>query len=89
MTARHSGSTRTSQAEALRTAVSEPADRPEPASRRSSVPEVELRAQISEAAYYRAQQRGFSPGFELDDWIAAEAEVTKRLGLDGPPRAKT
>jgi len=30
---------------------------------------------ISEAAYYRAERRGFTPGCELDDWLAAEAEV--------------
>lgn len=34
---------------------------------------------IAEAAYYRAQQRGFEPGHELDDWVAAEAEVRRRL----------
>ena len=33
---------------------------------------------VAEAAYYRAQQRGFTPGHELDDWIAAEAEVRRR-----------
>jgi len=31
---------------------------------------------ISDAAYYRAQRRGFAPGRELDDWVAAEAEIT-------------
>lgn len=30
---------------------------------------------IALAAYYRAERRGFSPGFETDDWLAAEAEV--------------
>jgi hypothetical protein len=30
---------------------------------------------ISEAAYYRAQRRGFAPGSELDDWLGAEAEI--------------
>jgi hypothetical protein len=34
---------------------------------------------IEEAAYYRAQRRGFAPGHELDDWIAAEAEVRRRM----------
>ena len=27
---------------------------------------------VSEAAYYRAEKRGFEPGGELDDWFAAE-----------------
>lgn len=38
----------------------------------------DIRRQIEEAAYYRAEQRGFAPGFELEDWIAAESEVMKR-----------
>lgn len=35
---------------------------------------------IAEAAYYRAQRRGFEPGHELEDWIAAEREVRHREG---------
>jgi hypothetical protein len=27
------------------------------------------------AAYFRAERRGFAPGSEWDDWLAAEAEV--------------
>jgi hypothetical protein len=34
---------------------------------------------ISEAAYYRAEQRGFIEGFELEDWLAAEAEIDSRM----------
>jgi len=30
---------------------------------------------IEQAAYFRAAQRGFEPGHELDDWLAAEREV--------------
>jgi hypothetical protein len=29
---------------------------------------------IADSAYYKAESRGFSPGYELDDWLAAEAE---------------
>ena len=32
-------------------------------------------SRIAIAAYYKAQERGFQPGHELDDWLAAEAEV--------------
>ena len=32
-------------------------------------------ARIAEAAYWRAERRGFSAGQELDDWLAAEREV--------------
>ena len=30
---------------------------------------------IAEAAYYRAEQRGFLPGRELEDWLEAEKEL--------------
>jgi hypothetical protein len=36
-------------------------------------------ALIAEAAYYRAERRGFEPGRETEDWLAAEAEVDARL----------
>lgn len=32
---------------------------------------------ISQAAYYKAQQRGFVPGHDWEDWFAAEREVTE------------
>ena len=35
----------------------------------------QLQVWIAEAAYYRAKRRGFAPGQEVDDWLAAEAEV--------------
>jgi hypothetical protein len=38
---------------------------------------------IAEAAYRRAQQRGFEPGYELDDWLAAEREIKEREGSGG------
>jgi hypothetical protein len=44
----------------------------------------ELRRQIAEAAYYRAEQRGFEPGGEEQDWLQAEAELKAQLG----PRAQ-
>jgi hypothetical protein len=34
---------------------------------------------IAEAAYLRAEHRGFLPGYELQDWLEAEAEVDKLL----------
>lgn len=37
--------------------------------------EMQRHAMVSEAAYYRAQKRGFEPGRELEDWLAAEAEI--------------
>ncbi len=35
---------------------------------------------IAEAAYYRAEQRGFEPGSEMSDWLLAEADVERSLG---------
>lgn len=34
---------------------------------------------IREAAYYRAEQRQFEPGYAVEDWLAAEQEVDSRL----------
>jgi hypothetical protein len=35
----------------------------------------EIQKLIAEAAYYRAERRGFAPGGELGDWLDAEAEM--------------
>jgi hypothetical protein len=34
---------------------------------------------ISEAAYYRYAERGYCDGYEVDDWLAAEAEIDHLL----------
>lgn len=34
---------------------------------------------IAEAAYFRAEQRGFTPGNEMSDWLEAEADVESVL----------
>ena len=39
---------------------------------------------IAEAAYFRAERRGFEPGSEVCDWLAAEIEVDDILGEPGP-----
>jgi hypothetical protein len=36
-------------------------------------------ALIAKAAYFRAESRGFAPGHETEDWLAAEAEVDAKL----------
>lgn len=36
-------------------------------------------ALIAETAYFRAEKRGFAPGHEQEDWLAAESEVDARL----------
>jgi hypothetical protein len=39
---------------------------------------------IAEIAYFSAERRGFSPGYELDDWLQAEQEVEASLETAGP-----
>jgi len=39
----------------------------------------ELRQMIATAAYRRAEERGFEPGHELEDWLAAETEIKDLL----------
>jgi hypothetical protein len=46
------------------------------------------RALIAEAAYFRAERRGFAPGHEAEDWLAAEVEVDTALTV-GVPSANT
>lgn len=36
-------------------------------------------ARIAEIAYFKAEKRGFEPGHEAEDWLAAEAEVDAQL----------
>jgi len=38
---------------------------------------------IAKLAYLKAARRGFAPGHELDDWLAAEEEVDQRLAGEG------
>ena len=39
------------------------------------VPYRNREEQIAEAAYLRAERRGFAPGLELEDWLEAEREI--------------
>lgn len=34
---------------------------------------------IAEAAYFRAEQRGFAPGNEMSDWLDAESDIERVL----------
>lgn len=46
-------------------------------------------ALIAEAAFFRAEKRGFAAGHEVEDWLAAESEVDARLmhAVKSGPRA--
>jgi hypothetical protein len=46
-------------------------------------------AMISEAAYFRSAHRGFEPGHEVDDWLAAESEIDAALARGDLPYSGT
>ena len=48
--------------------------------RRHPVGAEERERIIAMAAYYRAERRGFAPGYEMEDWCEAEAEIDRQLG---------
>ena len=54
-------------------------------SRRSTamapVAATDFSALIAERAYFKAEQRGFEPGHELEDWLEAEREL---VAVDTP-----
>jgi hypothetical protein len=41
-----------------------------------------LESMIAEAAYYRAEKRNFSPGYELRDWLEARKEIIQQVCND-------
>ena len=49
------------------------------AASRTTVTDEDRRNMVSIAAYFRAERRGFAPGHEDADWLAAEAEVDAQL----------
>ncbi|HUQ74403.1 MAG TPA: DUF2934 domain-containing protein [Burkholderiales bacterium] len=51
----------------------------QPQSSQAQPSQADVQRWIAEAAYYRAEQRGFGPGYETEDWLAAEAEISSRL----------
>ena len=49
---------------------------------RTKISPEERQAMIREAAYLRAERRGFGGGSEVADWLAAEREVDELLGAN-------
>lgn len=49
----------------------------------------EVRREIALLAYYRYRERGSAPGFELEDWLAAEREVLARRANAEHPSSVT
>jgi hypothetical protein len=48
---------------------------------------ADLGVLTAERAYFRAERRGFAPGHELEDWLAAEREVAALLAEPPPEGA--
>lgn len=42
-------------------------------------PSQDRMRRIAEAAYYLAEHRGFVPGGEMEDWLAAERQVEAEI----------
>lgn len=49
---------------------------------------AEREEMVRTAAYYRAERRGFTPGYEWEDWLAAEAEVSALAGPQPAPKPR-
>jgi hypothetical protein len=45
----------------------------------TSLTESDRLRMIELAAFFRAERRGFVPGFEAEDWFAAEAEIAAQI----------
>lgn len=50
----------------------------------SSDQPAELDIMIAEAAYYKAEKRGFRPGHELRDWLEAKSEIIRSVYAEKP-----
>ena len=46
-------------------------------------PPIDRRAWIARTAYAISQRRGFEPGHELEDWVAAEKQVQFEIVGEG------
>jgi hypothetical protein len=53
---------------------------------RVSAPRTTRFEMIATAAYYIAERRGFTPGDELADWLAAESAVEAQLAAQDSAR---
>jgi len=75
MTPRRTPETPAAKPAARRTITRKPAT---PTAERA-VSSESRRAMIAERAYLRAERRGFTPGREAEDWLAAEVEIDSLL----------
>lgn len=56
---------------------------PEPTDECSNSPD--LATQIADCAYYKAEKRGFEPGYETADWYEAEKEILGSISAASIP----
>lgn len=77
----------TSAVQEPRTASGEEQTTSESAAQAVAVRQVEILPErhrmISEAAYFRAERRGFAPGAELEDWLEAETDMDREMQSGG------
>ena len=68
------------ESSAVESKPTKPARRPTivKADPRATVVPINLDEEIRRLAYLMAERRGFEPGHESDDWLAAEQEVRQR-----------
>ena len=52
---------------------------PKKTSAATAAVKADFTAAVAERAYFRALHRGFTPGYEVDDWLIAEREVVAML----------
>lgn len=54
----------------------------------ASAAPVDRDEMIRVAAYFRALRRGFAPGYEVADWLEAQAEVDEIIGTAAAPKPR-
>ncbi len=73
----------TAKAPAKKPGATRPAVAKTRARKTGRVSPVDRQRFVAEAAYFKAERRGFAEGGELDDWIEAEAEIDALLDSRG------
>ena len=54
----------------------------EPAPATDNLEAEDKLSRIAVLAYYKAEARGYEPGHEMQDWLDAEVEITKKTKKD-------
>jgi len=70
--------TTTTKSRPSRKTANPPPQASEPAEMDQDRPSQDRQAMIAEAAFFIAESRGFMPGQEFDDWLAAERTLERQ-----------